>query len=438
MKRKVYIAIGAYYIGSFVLTTFYELVLNGVGHMQGSPAYIAGRIVGEITWLLVAGVLFYKAFAKQVCTCKKCNRKIVVGNNGEDKFGNPFFRCEECGEITYNSCILEPALLSESVLANLRNKYTGQGRVACLFLVIVVCVNIFLRESVLGIISFLLAIVLFIFLVIWENKESKAFNFDAKIRESILRLETDEAYLAQVIEVQGVARSSEWKKYKANTDATSQVELITEEERKELFADVWSIDVKKKERMWLFVLVFGVIAFVTGCVGLIRDGNALKEENFVHVKETDAEYEKAFYDVEGLLGPAAYTETGYVYIAMDGEDVALVYIEKSDAGKYQSYVEWLQYVDAVKPDKIRVYGYSEIISEALSDVVLQVLNLSYGDIFSEDMMPELFGKYILIVQDTVDMHVEYIYEGVVAFFISGLLISLAVALFLDAKKRNKL
>ena len=337
--------------------------------------------------------------------------------------------------MNYNFRIVEPALLPESELVKLRDECRGRGRVAGLVLILISCLNAFLLEKVLGIILFVSSIIIFIVFVVKENRESENSNLNEKIRRSIIRLASDETYLSQAIEVQGIGNTSAWKKYKANLENELHLEQISEYDKEQLFSQTEPIYMKKKERMWKLFLGVGIAMFFVGSVHWIREEIALKT-GLVSIKEMDAEYENSYYMVEGLMGPALQSDIGYYYIALDGDDVALVYIKKDEVEKYRNHIEWVYSQNVEKPERMKVYGYSESLTDQAVDVLLEVLNLSYGDVFSKEMIPELFGEYVLVAQDVREIRADYIYEASTLFFISCLMILLAVALLRETKNKK--
>jgi len=432
VRKRVYTALGVYFICSVLLTTFYDVVIDKLETVQMAPTYFVGRILGAILWSVVGCFLIYKAGEKKVCKCKKCNHKNIVADNTESKFGNPFFSCEECGEINYNINVIEPALLPESAVVKLQDECKGRGRIASLVLMLLSCLNVFLIDKVLGIIILFLLVVFFIVFIVRENRESGNNNLNEKMERSIVRLASDEVYLSKVIAVQGLGGNSAWKKYKANPENELYTEPISEYDKNQLFLRREPIYVKKKEHMWKLFLAVGIAMFFVGGIHWIREENAIKE-NLPSIKEISAEYENSYYMVEGLMGPALQSDIGYYYIALDGDDVALVYIKKDEVEKYRKHIEWVYSQGVEKPEKIKVYGYSEGLTDQASDILLEVLNSSFGDIFSKEMIPELFGEYVLVAQDVSEMHADYIYEASTSFIYGCLLILLAVALLRDTK-----
>lgn len=77
MKKRVYTALGVYLICSFLLTSFYDVVINKLEAVQVSPAYLSGRILGAIIWLSVGCFLIYKANEKKYADVKDVATKIL-------------------------------------------------------------------------------------------------------------------------------------------------------------------------------------------------------------------------------------------------------------------------------------------------------------------------------------------------------------------------
>lgn len=416
-----------------------QYFIEGVNAFRVTNAYEAGRFIGNISFLVIAVILFYLAFTKGTYRCKECKKKLKVDNNWGIKFGNPFFHCEECGHINYDSMILEPALLPKSSLENIKRKSRNENRMACVVLVLYLNFMAYLTFGGWWAVGLLvLNAVLFLVVILIENRKSNIMDFDNEIKKSLIRLQSDPEYLNEVVKRQGVGRDSAWNQQKRDTAETdSEVELC-KEERAALYNDIWNVDIKKKVRMWLLVTVSGISVIVMGIICYIQNIQKFGMEDFISIKKVTSESENAYSEVEGMLGPAAYTENGDYYIAVAGENFSLIYVDKEDAEKYKIYNEWLYNEEILRPEKTTVYGYSVKINEQLSEVVEKALVATFGDNLIDNVVYELFGEYYLIVDDIDSMRGALEEKTRIMLVLGTIELAVGIAMILYAKRRNKL
>lgn len=280
--------------------------------------------------------------------------------------------------------------------------------------------------------------VLFLVVILIENRKSNIIDFDNEIKKSLIRLQSDPEYLNEVVKRQGVGRDSAWNQQKRDTAETdSEVELC-KEERAALYNDIWNVDIKKKVRMWLLVTVSGISVIVMGIICYIQNIQKFGMEDFISIKKVTSESENAYSEVEGMLGPAAYTENGDYYIAVAGENFSLIYVDKEDAEKYKIYNEWLYNEEILRPEKTTVYGYSVKINEQLSEVVEKALVATFGDNLIDNVVYELFGEYYLIVDDIDSMRGALEEKTRIMLVLGTIELAVGIAMILYAKRRNKL
>lgn len=148
--------------------------------------------------------------------CIECgkNAKTERVYEGMD-FGNPLFHCKNCGALNYDKGILEPALISPTLLIK-----DGQKRFNTLLLLLYMPIGLFAFFSLALIFeNFLIStaivsppLALLTYLILKKRSKVSIDEYSKVIEESIRRLETDVDYAKLVVRIQGNHPDSAWSK----------------------------------------------------------------------------------------------------------------------------------------------------------------------------------------------------------------------------------
>ena len=381
--------------------------------------------------------------------CKKVGKVEQGVPELNKRFGNPFYICKNCGEVSYDNGIIEPALLSPEQLRKYSKTQGNSGRWLLIWfgtLWTIFPVALMMGSFAMASLALIPAVMVLIWMLIKENKTLDESAYNKQVRNSMIRLLADEKYAGAILEKIKPAPNSAWETQR-ETFETGEISNL---ELKVLFHNINDGCPEKPFRTWLLVPAFGIGILIMFIIALISGKEAFVKEPeplvIVDLREVDALGQAVTYATDYLLGPFATNGLlgdGY-YLAVDEDGTYhVVFLPKDYEAEYRSL---LNGTATENGEMFVINGYSRPLEEEVSQYAKETLVAMVNQYFEVDMMtvdmlPEdVLSPFVLSVKEWEEPSPEGLSEaGITCLIICivELLIGLICYLLLNRQKRKE-
>ena len=378
--------------------------------------------------------------------CEHCNKVGKIEKNVSEinqRFGNPFYICKNCGEVNYDDGIIEPALLPPERLRKYAQTQSGPGRWILIWfgtLLAVLTVSFMMDSFVLSLLALIPAALVLIWILIKEEKTLDESAYDKQVRNSMIRMLADENYAKAMLEEIKPAPNSAWETQRE----TFELGEISEEEIKALYYDIDDGCPNKTSQTWLLIPAFGIgmlimfiVALVSGKVAFVKEPEPLV---VVDLREADVSGQAVTYETDSLFGPFAehnLSGDGY-YLSVDEEGkYHVVFLPKNCLAEYQALIDGTASNDGKTSI---ISGYTERLPQDVKQYaeegIVEIVNFYFGsEIMTEEMLPEdILNQWYLSVEELKEPSSWALSGAGLSCLIIGIIELLIGFVFYDSRK----